>query len=473
MARTMTGTEAAVLRNQRNAAKTAAGNRVQRRATGDGPDGTSLTPPEGMPAIPDSSGVGAESPDLGFPPDGMPTPKQTAAGYDKIRRDMRRAAGLPDEAPVSAPEGLAPAAVPTAEPENADNPEDDKKPKPPVETAGPGATPMPPASPMPPIPPVEATEPPGADPMIPPAGGELPIVPPAAEGQPAPSAIEEEKDQAYAEMMGEEEMEPAEGKPYTLGLFLKNASAKLKAGSEGPFYTVEINGHAVGEIHLSDIPHANVVAQQFLDENSYGASFARAVKSLGFRKAMQRARGRILRARLGKTKLAAQIRAEVTTSLESDHRRRAAKLRDDYVSKMNVSAQALNKGILHDQKVHPLKEALVKVMASELKIHPARALPVIDAAFAEGFLATFDQIAAKAEELLSAPAEFYAAYEKEVRASAPRPTQDIPSVSQPFDRMANLVAGSMPLVARPNPVADDNQEAVANQRAIQAALGGQ
>jgi hypothetical protein len=479
----MTGAEARELRNKRNAARAAgargASSPAPRRAQDI--EDVNLSPPEGMPKPPESSGLAPESDEIGQPPEGMPMPKGAAAFYLESRRQMRSAADLPGGAPIATPAQPAPGSptVPAVAPAtpavpgapavvaddaggDGDADEDDKKKNPPAE-----------AQPMPMTPMAPAGEPPAA--LVPPAGGGFTPVPiPNADedsGTPPPMEMERKKDEAWAEMMGDEEMEPQEGQPYAVALTLHNAAAK-PAGPAGPFYLATINGHAVGEIHLADQAHGAELHPVFVDQSRYTPAFLRAVSQMGFKKAMGRVHGRLYRAKLEKGALAKKIEAEIAAKYEAEYKRRAARLRDEYVNKLNVSAMALNKNILHDGRVHPLKEALVKRLASELKIHPVRAMVSIEAAFEEGFLPTFNQIAAKAEELIKAPPEFFAAYEKEVRASAPKTASAaLPSTAEPYSRMDALMAGSLPLVAGQSQRVE-GEDLAEIQATLRASLGG-
>jgi hypothetical protein len=251
------------------------------------------------------------------------------------------------------------------------------------------------------------------------------------------------KDEAWAEMMGEDQAEPQAGLPYAVALYLHNASAKAGDAVQ-PHYLVAVNGHAVGEVHFAAQNMPEAMRPSFLHQASYEVAFNRSVAKVGFKKTMERVNGVMYRAKIDKTALAARIEAKVQADADAKYRRKAAELRDSFINLMATAAMALTKNIHFESQGHPLKEAMVKGMAA-LNIHPAKAVPVIEAAFQEGFLPTFVKIAEKATEWQQAPKEFVAAIEKDVRTSAPK-TASAPDASQPYSRLDHLVAGSLPIV---------------------------
>jgi hypothetical protein len=263
------------------------------------------------------------------------------------------------------------------------------------------------------------------------------------DGVPPPAVRDEKKDAEWMEMMSEDDLGGEEKKAsFALQLHLANAD------SEDPHYVLLANGHAFGEIHFKDQPGplSAEYKQMFVDAATYADTMDQCVRKFGLRETMKRSFGKFYAARVSKSALAKKIRAEVTAEITEKNREKLATVKDRFADWFSVALEAFNKGILTRGEGHPVKEEMVKQLAAA-KIHPQRAIDMIEAAFRAGGRRFSSNVAARAAEWMAAPAEHQAAIVREVR-GADHHVPVIASSEEIVDEnVRNLAMGSVPITS--------------------------
>lgn len=226
-----------------------------------------------------------------------------------------------------------------------------------------------------------------------------------------------------------------------------------------PYWTVQANGKPIAEIHLADQDNAEEIRSFFCDEGKYPQAVEQSVGSVGMYDMLKGVKARFYANAIDKSAFAKKMKDEAVASVSGLRTEKLADLRRDFVDAVNVSAEALNKGIM--KKPNTLKAAFVKTLASYGIHNPAL---VVEAAFAEGFNGFMDQIVADAQEYLEMPKDAFAHAKRMILDAA---NVAHASANQLFDgtlgqrmQQNNLPLGSVPAA----------QEAPAREAEIQASM---
>ncbi len=262
------------------------------------------------------------------------------------------------------------------------------------------------------------------------------------DGVPPEEKREDAKDAEWMEMMTEGEVAARQGS-FPIHLYLVGGLL-----ADNPHYVVLVDGHAYGEIAYADQPGEKTAEfkKMFCEAEAYADTIEKCVRKYGIKKTMTMAHGRVYAAKVSKSKLAKQLRAEILAELEGKHREKLATVKDQFADWFAVALEAYNKGVLTRGEGHAIKEELVKQL-SAARIHPQKAIEMIEASFRSGGRRFSTVVAARAAEWMAAPREHQASVIAEVR-GADHHVPVVASAEQiASDNVRELAMGSLPITS--------------------------
>lgn len=166
--------------------------------------------------------------------------------------------------------------------------------------------------------------------------------------------------------------------------------------SANPFWNVEIKGQPIARITLADQEQPDEDRIVFCSKE-YPETLARAMEKVGAKIILDTMKAKFFANKVDESELASKIRAEITTTLETEHKEKLANLRNELMDCLNIATSAINKN-WYAEEGHALKEALYARMEKAGMYDP---IDVIEGAFEEASGDFFDHLFTKAIDIMN------------------------------------------------------------------------
>lgn len=224
------------------------------------------------------------------------------------------------------------------------------------------------------------------------------------EGEEKPAKKDKKKESSFMlqRLLTERELDALREANFDLVLF--------GADGEDPHYAVFANGYPVAEIRQSDQSNLKGEFKDMFLRESYAGVVKEHIKAMGVVDTLRGANARFYAAAAFEGEVAANLKKQVTASMQEEQRQKLAELKDRL---LNVTAMVLEGSIKNYYGENALKASLQAQM-KRLGMNDNAAIDAIEAAWKTAAAPYFEEVLNRADQLLGAHADVLQHHAEEI-----------------------------------------------------------